>query len=146
IEALSMPKVPPPPRVDAEPKHAHPVAPVVSRRASRGMIIGGGVAVGVAVAGAIGLFASLQAGRRAEADYEAAQGDYPGDPNGSIADADRRGRRANRGLIASATFLALGAAIGIPVLTAGLVARRRNIRATPTAGRGYAGAQLGFAF
>lgn len=151
IEALSMSRPPPPPRVDAAPKRAQPVAPVVSRRTARGMIIGGGVSLGVAVAGVAGMIAGMSASRRAEHDYEVAQGESinrgdvpPGGP--ALDEADRRGRQANAAIIASGTVIAVGAVVGIPLLAAGLVARRRHIRATPTAGRGYAGAQLGFAF
>lgn len=143
---------PPPPRVVDAPRHRpQPAAPSVSRRTARGMIVGGSVSLGLAGAGVAGLIVGTMASHRAEHDYELAQSKAieAGSPNGrsqAAIDADRRGARANGLIIASATFIALGTIVGIPLLGAGLVARRRNLRAAPTVGRGYAGAQLGFAF
>ncbi len=150
----------PPPRVerrtqvDRKPKS---VTPIVSRKAARGMIIGGGVSLGLGVAGIAGILVGMRFAVRAEHDYEVAQANAldrnPSFPNGATdaelaatEDADRRGRVANRGVIASATFAALGLLVGIPVLAAGLVARRRHLRAAPAVARGYAGAQVGFSF
>jgi hypothetical protein len=142
---------PPPP--EAAPRHADepsPLPPPPSKqRNGTGLIVGGAVSMtlGVGLLACTGIFVAR--GRRAEADYVAAQDELTGNPNGTEATNDLQraefdGAQANAGMIGCATIGSLMLAGGVAMVTTGAVLRKRarRLAVAPTFSRTEAGAVL----
>jgi hypothetical protein len=126
----------------AVPPHTHPSARerFDAMKRARNLIIGGSVMLGLGVAaGATAVGLSVRANAVAD-EFALANDDLEREH------ADFRGRRLNAGVITAAVGAATFTVIGVPLLAAGLVQRRRALRMTPAVSPTHAGLQLHFAF
>jgi hypothetical protein len=122
-------------------------------RRAKGMIAGGGVALGLAIGSGIALGVAATRAPRFERDYErltsevAEQGGEPTPEQQDALDrAELGGKRANAGTIAAAAAIVVLVPVGVGLLAGGLVVRKRALRAAPAVGPGYAGASLSLRF
>lgn len=144
IESESSPPAPVPAPGLAAPAAVQDEAPPVEPTPSgTGLLIGGGLALGGSVGSVIAAFASLAAGRAAEERYNSGQENMD---LSEIDAAERDGRRANIGVLTSATSVVLLGVAGVTMLAIGARRRKRHVSASAALTPTSAGASVSLRF
>lgn len=126
-ESPPPPVVPAPELVEPPAAPAQAPPPIEPRPDGTGFLIGGGLALGGSVGSVVAAFAMTASGRAAEARYNSGQETNDGP---EIEAAERDGRRANIGLVTSATSAFLLGAAGVTMLVIGARRRKRHVSAS----------------